>query len=77
MVLEGLKTPPFELLQGADLKFVSVKAVLLFTLASAKRVSEIHALSVHSSCMQFFAGDVRIILNPHPAFVPKMVMYSH
>lgn len=54
VVLEGLKGPPVEPLQGANLKFVSLKAVLLLALASAKRVSDIHALSVHPSCAQFF-----------------------
>ncbi|XP_059182347.1 uncharacterized protein LOC131961092 [Centropristis striata] len=73
VVLEGLKGPPFEPLEGADLKHVSLKAVLLLALASAKRVSDIHALSVHPSCTQFFPGDVRMTLRPNPAFVPKVV----
>lgn len=45
MVLEGLKGPPFEPLQGADVKFVSLNAV--FLPASAKSVNDIHTLSVH------------------------------
>lgn len=74
VVLEGLKTLPFEHLQGADLKFVvSLETVLLLTLASAKGVSNIHVLSVHSLCAQFFAGDVRMVLKPNPAFVPKVI----
>ncbi|KAK0143064.1 Sphingomyelin phosphodiesterase 4 [Merluccius polli] len=73
VVLEGLKGPPFEPLVGADLKHVSLKTVLLLALASAKRVSDIHALSVHPSCAQLFPGDVRMILRPNPAFVPKVV----
>lgn len=47
MVLEGLKDPPFEQLQGADVTLVSRKAVLLLALASANCVSDIHALSAH------------------------------
>ncbi|XP_059199216.1 uncharacterized protein LOC131979287 [Centropristis striata] len=73
VVLEGLRGPPFEPLEGADLKHVSLKAVLLLALASAKRVSDIHALSVHPSCTQFFPGDVRMTLRPNPVFVPKVV----
>ena len=73
VVLKGLKGPPFELLEGADLKHVSLKTVLLLALASAKRVSDIHAYSVHPSCSQLFPGDVRMILKPNPAFVPKVV----
>lgn len=45
MVLEGLKGPSFEPLQGADVKFVSLNAV--FLPASAKSVNDIHALLVH------------------------------
>ena len=73
VVLEGLKGPPFEPLEGADLKHVSLKTVLLLALASAKRVSDIHVLSVHPSCAQLFPGDVRMVLKPNPAFVPKVV----
>ncbi|XP_041860863.1 uncharacterized protein LOC121652254 [Melanotaenia boesemani] len=73
VVLEGLKGPPFEPLEGADLKHVSLKAVLLLALASAKRVSDIHALSVHPTCAQFFPGGVRMVLRPNLAFVPKVV----
>ncbi|KAK0146249.1 hypothetical protein N1851_014446 [Merluccius polli] len=58
VVLEGLKGPPFEPLVGADLKHVSLKTVLLLALALAKRL---------------FPGDVRMILRPNRAFVPKVV----
>ena len=47
--------------------------MLLLALASAKRVSDIHALSVHPSCAQLLPGYVRMILKPSPAFVPKAV----
>lgn len=36
VVLEGLKSPQFELVEGADLKFVSLKTVLLLALALTK-----------------------------------------
>ena len=55
------------------MKRLSLKTVLLLALASAKRVSDIHALSVHPSCALFAPGDVRLILKPNPAFVPKVV----
>lgn len=57
---------------GVDLIFVSLKTVLLLTLASAKHVSDIHVLSVHPPCVQFFRDDVRMILKPNPAFVPEV-----
>lgn len=56
-----------ELLQGADLKFMSLKRVLLLALALAKQVNDINALSVHPSCAQFFSGDMRMILRPNPS----------
>lgn len=48
VVVEGLQGPSFEL-QGANLKFVSLKAVSLLPLASAKCVSDSHTLPVHPS----------------------------
>ncbi|XP_028297024.1 extracellular matrix protein FRAS1-like, partial [Gouania willdenowi] len=73
VVLEGPKPPPFKPLEEVGLKFASLKAVLLLALASAKSVSDIHALSVHPSCAQLFPGDARIILRPNLVFVPKVV----
>ena len=60
VVLEGLKGPQFEPLEGAD-SLSTLK--ILPALALAKRVSDIHALSVHPSCAQLSPGDVRMILN--------------
>ncbi|XP_032363038.1 LOW QUALITY PROTEIN: uncharacterized protein LOC116675032 [Etheostoma spectabile] len=73
VVLDGLASPPFEPLGEVDLKHLSLKTVLLLALASAKRVGDIHALSVHPSCTQFAPGRVRVLLKPNPAFVPKVV----
>lgn len=53
--LEGLKSPPFEPLQGAELK---LKTVLLFTLNLAKHIRAIRLGSASSlSCTQFFTDD--------------------
>nr|XP_055035574.1 uncharacterized protein LOC129423361 [Misgurnus anguillicaudatus] len=73
LVLDSLSAAPFEPLDKADLKVLSFKTALLLALASAKRVSEIHALSVHSACMQFMQGDVGVALKPNPAFMPKVI----
>lgn len=73
LVLDALSAAPFEPLDKADLKVLSFKTALLLALASAKRVSEIHALSVHSACMQFMQGDVGVALKPNPAFMPKVI----
>ncbi|XP_029968087.1 uncharacterized protein LOC115403361 [Salarias fasciatus] len=73
VVLNGLSRAPFEPLEEVSLKHLSLKTALLLALASAKRVSDIHALSVHSSCTQFAPGNARVSLKPHLAFVPKVV----
>lgn len=71
-VLSALSGPPFEPLLQVELKLLSFKTVLLLALASAKRVSDIHALSVNASCMQFLRGDSKVLLKPNPAFMPKV-----
>lgn len=72
MVLDALTGQPFEPLSQLDLKVLSLKTALLLALASAKRVSDIHALSVNPTCMRFFMGDSKVLLRPNPAFVPKV-----
>nr|XP_054595475.1 uncharacterized protein LOC129162961 [Nothobranchius furzeri] len=73
LVLSALSGPPFEPMDGLDLKILSLKVVLLLALVSAKRVSDLQALSVHPSCAQFAPGDMKVSLKPNPAFVPKVV----
>ncbi|XP_047205458.1 uncharacterized protein LOC124857918 [Girardinichthys multiradiatus] len=71
MVLDALSRAPFEPLQQVELKVLSFKTALLIALVSAKRVSDIQALSVNPSCMQFL-GESRVLLKPNPAFIPKV-----
>lgn len=47
VVLDALSHSPFEPFEQADLKALSLKTALLLPLASAKRVSDIHAFSAH------------------------------
>lgn len=72
MVLDTLSRPPFEPLEQLDLKVLSLKTALLVALATAKRVSDIHALSVNPACMQFHPDDAKVVLKPNPAFIPKV-----
>ena len=44
-VLDYLKGPPFEPLSKATLKYLTLKTIMLVALASARRCSELHALS--------------------------------
>ncbi|XP_048059471.1 uncharacterized protein LOC125276089 [Megalobrama amblycephala] len=72
VVLNALSQPPFEPIDSIELKLLSLKAALLLALSTAKRVSELHALSVHNSCMQFATDYSRVTLKTNPAFVPKV-----
>lgn len=66
--LDVLLRPPFEPMQLVELKMLSIKAASVLALASAKRGSDIHELSVTPSCQQFVMGDVKV-LKPSPAFM--------
>ena len=72
LVLKALSCAPIMPLQQVELKMLSFKTALLLALTSTKYVSDIHALSVNSSCTQFFMGDLKVLLKPNPVFVPKV-----
>ena len=76
-MLEALCGSPFEPLDAADIKFLSYKTALLLALASAKCVSDIHALSIHPSCMQFAPDGSRVTLYPNTAYLPKIMPRSY
>ncbi len=65
LVLNRLIKEPFEPLQSADLKFVTLKTAFLIAVASGRRVSEIHALSVDSTHLRWEKAGVRMRTNPH------------
>lgn len=73
LVLDFLCSPPFEPLEVADVKWLSFKAAFLLSIASAKRVGELHALSVSESCLHWLPEDSGVILWPNPAFLPKVL----
>ncbi|XP_065325845.1 uncharacterized protein LOC134621241 [Pelmatolapia mariae] len=77
LVLEALCSPPFEPIESVDMKFLSYKTALLLTLASAKRVGDLHALSVHPSCTQFSPGGHKVVLRPNAAYFPKVMPASY
>lgn len=69
--------PPFEPLGGADLRWLSVKTAFLLAITSARRVSELQALSVHGDCCRFFQDGSGVVLRPNPAFLPKILTEFH
>ncbi len=72
LVLRALITAPFEPLQSVELKFLSMKTILLTALASIKRVGDLQAFSVDDSCLQFGPADSSATLRPRPGYVPKV-----
>ncbi len=62
VVLEGLVMAPFEPLQSAPERILTLKITLLLALTSLKRVGDLQALSVSEMCMDFVPGLVNLIL---------------
>ena len=76
LVLRALSGSPFEPLSKLGLELLSFKTAFLLAMASAKRVSELHALSVHPSCLRLGEEGSAISLLPNPAFLPKVLPRS-
>ncbi len=72
LALRALQIAPFEPLQSADLRILSMKTLLLVALASIKRVGDLQAFSVDESCLEFGPGDGHVLLSPRPGYVPKV-----
>ncbi len=72
LVLRALQIAPFEPLLSVELKFLSMKTLLLTALASIKRVGDLQAFSVDESCLEFGPADSSATLRPRPGYVPKV-----
>ena len=70
IVLNWLQRKEFEPLEAASLSCLTKKTCFLLALATASRVSEIHALSVDQACLQF-RDDGSVSLTTAPGFVAK------
>lgn len=74
-VLKGFLSPPFEPIEDSSDKNLTLKTALLLALVSARRVSEIQALSsIEPYCLIHLD---KIILSPDPAFLPKVSSTFH
>jgi hypothetical protein len=69
LVHSALKSPPFEPATEFDIKFVSYKCCFLLALASGRRRSELHALSVSHSCLRFKRDQSAVTLLTDPSFL--------
>jgi len=72
-LLRSLATAPYKLLEQSDFKFLSHKTAFLLAIYSAKRMSELHALSVSSEYLRWRAEYAGVSLWPNPFFLPKVV----
>ena len=75
VVLSALTKAPFEPLDQAELKFLSWKTVFLLAFASAKRRSELHALSIEPNLLRF-NSDGSVTLCFQPGFLAKTQLPS-
>ncbi len=76
VVLEGLVTAPFEPLESASDRILTLKVVLLLALTSLKRVGDLQAFSVSETCMDFAPGLVKVTLRPRPGYILKVLSTS-
>ncbi|KAL0172812.1 hypothetical protein M9458_033123, partial [Cirrhinus mrigala] len=72
LVLQALQQDPFEPLQSVELNALSLKTALLTALISVKRVGDLQALFVNSSCLEFGPVNSHVVLRPRPGYVPKV-----
>ncbi len=72
IVLQGLSLAPFEPLEEAPAKFLTLKALFLLAISSLKRIGDLQALSVAPSCLEFAPGKVEAFHHPRPGYVPKV-----
>jgi hypothetical protein len=75
VVLKALCKPPFEPLKTASMKFLTLKAIFLVAITSARRVSELQALCYAEPYTVFRASGVTLATNPQ--FVPKVNSTFH
>ena len=75
-VLSHMCKAPFEPLDKASLFYLSVKTVFLVTLATARRVSEVHAFSIDSDHLRSSNLDGSLILRTQVGFLAKNQLFQ-
>ncbi len=73
VVLKGLLETPFEPLESAPVRILTLEVTLLLALASFKHVGDLQALFVSESCTKFAPDLVKAFLRPRPGYVPKVL----
>ncbi|KAK3568529.1 hypothetical protein QTP86_008616 [Hemibagrus guttatus] len=72
VVLDGLLEAPFEPMESASEKFLTLKMALLLALASLRWVGDLQALLVAPACLEFAPGMSKAILHLRARYVPKV-----
>ncbi len=67
---------PFEPLESASDRLLTLKVTLLLALTSLKRVGDLQVLSISEMCMDFAPGLVSVTLRPRPGYVLKVLSKS-
>ncbi|XP_068118214.1 polycystin-1-like [Hyperolius riggenbachi] len=75
LVLQGLSSEPFVPLSECNLQNLTLKTVFLTAITSARRVSELQALSCEAPFTEFFPD--RVTLRPMQGFIPKVATSFH
>lgn len=70
-VLSSLCSEPYEPLHKASRFHLTLKTVFLLAMATARRVSEIHAFSMDSEHLRFNQSDGSVSLRTQPGFLAK------
>ena len=73
LVLQALSKAPFEPMAGSSLRLLSIKTAFLLAVTTAKRVSELHALSISPACLHWKADNSGVTLRPNVSFLPKVL----
>lgn len=75
LVLQALTVEPFEPLASVGLKYLSFKVAFLLAITSARRVSELAALSIRRDLCIFHSD--RVVMRLDPSFMPKINSAFH
>ena len=71
LVLLSLCKAPYEPLSKAPVLYLTMKTAFLLAMASAKRVSELHALSMDRDHLRFSDSDGSLTIRTQPGFFAK------
>ena len=70
-VLRTLCLPPFEPLEEASDRHLSIKTAFLVAVCTGFRVSDLEGLSVQDECLILQEDLSQVVLRPNPAFIGK------